>query len=109
MHAPVCTGMRLFSGMGQQVTTLVLGSRGDGRIECPSSGCSDRPMTPWRAMAVFQVECWSCSSVTSRRSPPLITDRRFGSTNIPAGWDMEHLWDLLCRQSWSYRPAVAQA
>ena len=38
---------------------------------------------------------------------PVITDRRFHSTNNPAGMDMSRLWDLLRWQSWSYRPAVA--
>ena len=37
---------------------------------------------------------------------PVITDRRFGSSNMPADWDHEPLWDLLRRQAWSYRPAV---
>jgi len=37
---------------------------------------------------------------------PVITDRRFGSTNMPADWDHEPLWELLRWQSWSYRPAV---
>jgi len=37
---------------------------------------------------------------------PIITDRRFGSSNMPADWDHEPLWDLLRWQSWSYRPAV---
>jgi len=37
---------------------------------------------------------------------PTIKDRRFGSTNMPADWDMTHLWDLLKWQSWSYRPAA---
>jgi len=36
----------------------------------------------------------------------VIKDRRFGSSNVPADWDMAHLWDLLKWQSWSYRPAV---
>jgi len=36
----------------------------------------------------------------------VIKDRRFGSTNMPADWDMAPLWDLLKWQSWSYRPAV---
>ena len=36
----------------------------------------------------------------------VITDRRFGSVNMPVDWDMTHLWDLLKWQSWSYRPAV---
>lgn len=39
---------------------------------------------------------------------PCITDRRFGSTNSPAGLDLAPLWDLLKWQSWSYRPAVAR-
>jgi len=37
---------------------------------------------------------------------PVITDRRFGSTNCPADFDPTPLWDLLRWQSWSYRPAV---
>jgi hypothetical protein len=37
--------------------------------------------------------------------PPL-TERRFGSSHLPAGFDFSHLWDLLRWQSWSYRPAV---
>ena len=37
---------------------------------------------------------------------PVITDRRFGSTNMPADLDQQPLWDLLRWQSWSYRPAV---
>ena len=37
---------------------------------------------------------------------PVITDRRFGSTNMPPDWDVTALWDLLRWQSWSYRPAV---
>jgi hypothetical protein len=37
---------------------------------------------------------------------PTITDRRFGSSNMPADWDLEPLWELLRWQSWSYRPAV---
>ena len=37
--------------------------------------------------------------------PPL-TERRFGSSHLPAGFDFSHLWDLLKWQSWSYRPAV---
>ena len=37
---------------------------------------------------------------------PTITDRRFGSSNMPADFDKEPLWDLLRWQSWSYRPAV---
>ncbi len=37
---------------------------------------------------------------------PVIQDRRFGSTNRPAGLEMDRLWDLLRWQSWSYRPAV---
>ena len=36
----------------------------------------------------------------------IIQDRRFGSTNMPADWDMPPLWGLLKWQSWSYRPAV---
>ena len=36
----------------------------------------------------------------------VITDRRFGSSNMPVAWDMTHLWDMLKWQSWSYRPAV---
>ena len=36
----------------------------------------------------------------------VIKDRRFGSSNMPAAWDMTHLWDLLKWQAWSYRPAV---
>ena len=39
---------------------------------------------------------------------PIITDRRFGSTNMPADWDHEPLWDLLRWQSWSSRPMVEQ-
>jgi hypothetical protein len=39
---------------------------------------------------------------------PVITDRRFGSTNRPPGLDFTHLWDLLKWQSWSDRPAVAR-
>jgi hypothetical protein len=39
---------------------------------------------------------------------PIITDRRFGSSNMPADWDHEPLWDLLRRQAWSYRPMVEQ-
>ncbi len=37
---------------------------------------------------------------------PVITDRRFGSTNMPADFDHEPLWNLLRWQAWSYRPAV---
>lgn len=36
-----------------------------------------------------------------------ITDRRFGSSNMPPAQDMGRLWDLLRWQSWSYRPAVS--
>ncbi|MHB8993816.1 MAG: hypothetical protein ACYC63_01030 [Armatimonadota bacterium] len=39
---------------------------------------------------------------------PCITERRFGSSNMPAGMDFTHLWDLLKWQSWSYRPAVSK-
>lgn len=39
---------------------------------------------------------------------PCITERRFGSSNTPAGMDYGHLWDLLKWQSWSYRPAVSR-
>ena len=39
---------------------------------------------------------------------PTITDRRFGSTNMPADFSEEPLWEMLRWQSWSYRPAVAQ-
>lgn len=39
---------------------------------------------------------------------PCITERRFGSSNMPAGMDCTHLWDLLKWQSWSYRPAVSK-
>ncbi|MBT7303525.1 MAG: hypothetical protein HN849_28605 [Victivallales bacterium] len=37
---------------------------------------------------------------------PIIQDRRFGSSNMPAGFDDTPLWNLLRWQSWSYRPAV---
>jgi len=37
---------------------------------------------------------------------PTITDRRFGSSNMPADFDHERLWELLRWQSWSCRPAV---
>ena len=37
---------------------------------------------------------------------PAITERRFGSSNLPAGFDFTRLWDTLKWQSWSYRPAV---
>ncbi|MEA3400915.1 MAG: hypothetical protein U9R79_06655 [Armatimonadota bacterium] len=37
---------------------------------------------------------------------PTITDRRFGSSNMPPDLDVERLWDLLRWQSWSWRPAV---
>jgi len=39
---------------------------------------------------------------------PIITDRRFGSTNMPPDWEHEALWELLRWQSWSYRPMVAR-
>jgi hypothetical protein len=39
-------------------------------------------------------------------SEPVITDRRFGSSNRPPDFDFAPLWDLLRWQSWSYRPAV---
>ncbi len=35
---------------------------------------------------------------------PTITERRFGSSNMPAGLNEERLWDLLRWQAWSYRP-----
>jgi len=37
---------------------------------------------------------------------PTITDRRFGSSNVPPDFDFEPLWEMLRWQSWSYRPAV---
>jgi hypothetical protein len=40
---------------------------------------------------------------------PTITDRRFGSTNMPADFDFEPLCDMLRWQSWSYRPAVPRS
>ena len=39
---------------------------------------------------------------------PTITDRRFGSSNMPPDFDLDPLWDLLRWQAWSYRPAVQE-
>lgn len=37
---------------------------------------------------------------------PTITERRFGSSNLPPAFDYQPLWDLLRWQAWSFRPAV---
>ena len=55
------------------------------------------------------VEVASPPALPAAATEPIITDRRFGSSNRAPGLDTERLWDLLRWQSWSYRPAVSRA
>ena len=88
---------RLFEAEGVQISLFVAGEKARA--------------TRYGARLPFDEAVGLALSVESKGLHDVveITDRRFGSTNMPPDWDMTRLWDLLKWQSWSYRPAVANS
>jgi hypothetical protein len=70
--------------------------------------CAARFVLEWEKTGKLpeQVSIEAAPALPGVIETPTITDRRFGSSNMPADWDLEPLWELLRWQSWSYRPAV---